>query len=752
MARQPLQAEYTAYIKGLITEASPFTYPENASLEEINFILNKDGSRSRRFGIDYELDYALVDTGVDLTNTTTAVSSHTWTAVSNIGNLEFVVIQVGNKLYFFRSNQGPVSATPINGGTPIMITGDANELISGASIYGYFIVVHGTQDVTILEYDNVNDIVTKTTKRLEIRDLFGVDDELATDNRPLSLTPEHKYNLRNQGWLQAMKCSRDDFETSFNADPIEFTKTKIDVYPSNSDIIWACKLASASDIDAIGSYWPDELRKMIFGTTRAPLGKYIIDVFNRGASRFSQSGITLPDLDDISYGGIVSVAAYAGRVFYGVRETGRYRVDKRSPNLGTMIFYSNANNAIESLTRCYAEADPTSEHVFDPIATDGGFVTISEAGEILKLVPMGQSLFVFCSNGVWEIHGGEEQFSALNQNVAKTTDIAVASPRSIVYAEDKIAFWGLSGIYLISRNDLTLRGGNNDLTFATIQTLYDSIDEDAKNNAVGVYDPFVRTFRWLYRDAVLPNSSFFNKELVYDANLTAFYIFNIDTPSYDYPFIAGHSATNSILTTLVDTDVIVGSNPVIVVSDSVIVKDVISSGTHNGAIKYLTVVKIGNTHKITFSHYWNTGFRDWKTYDGEGIDAAAHMLTGYITGGSAVIEKDIEYLHVYLKRTELGLDAEGATIDPSSCTVQVQWEWANSLSVGRWSREFEAYRLPRIYAMQDNNFNIDYGYTTVVTKNKIRGHGKALSILFKTKPDHNCILYGWGIVGTAAKV
>lgn len=144
MARQPLEAEYTAHIKGLITEASPFTYPENASLEEINFILNKDGSRSRRFGLDYEEDYALINTGRDLTNTSVAVSSNTWTAVSNIGNLEFVVIQVGNKLYFFRSNQGPVSASPVNGGAAITISGDETTLISGASIYGYFIVVHGT--------------------------------------------------------------------------------------------------------------------------------------------------------------------------------------------------------------------------------------------------------------------------------------------------------------------------------------------------------------------------------------------------------------------------------------------------------------------------------------------------------------------------------------------------------------------------------------------------------------------------------
>ncbi len=45
---------YRSFIKGLVTEASPLTFPENASIDEQNFVLNRDGSRSRRLGIDYE--------------------------------------------------------------------------------------------------------------------------------------------------------------------------------------------------------------------------------------------------------------------------------------------------------------------------------------------------------------------------------------------------------------------------------------------------------------------------------------------------------------------------------------------------------------------------------------------------------------------------------------------------------------------------------------------------------------------------
>ena len=136
----------------------------------------------------------------------------------------------------------------------------------------------------------------------------------------------------------------------------------------------------------------------------------------------------------------------------------------------------------------------------DVVATDGGFISIPDAGEIKSLVAMGQSLFVFCSNGVWEIHGGEEAFSATNQNVNKVTDLGAISDTSILYVEDNILYWSKSGIYKISRNDLTLRGSNNDLTFSTIQKFYDAIPLEERMNAVGIYDKFSRTCRWMYGD------------------------------------------------------------------------------------------------------------------------------------------------------------------------------------------------------------------------------------------------------------
>ena len=46
------------FVGGLVTEASPLTFPAGASLDEVNMKLIRNGSRQRRLGLDYEDNYA----------------------------------------------------------------------------------------------------------------------------------------------------------------------------------------------------------------------------------------------------------------------------------------------------------------------------------------------------------------------------------------------------------------------------------------------------------------------------------------------------------------------------------------------------------------------------------------------------------------------------------------------------------------------------------------------------------------------
>ena len=47
------------FVKGLITEAAELTFPDGASVDELNCDLRRDGSRRRREGVALESNYTL---------------------------------------------------------------------------------------------------------------------------------------------------------------------------------------------------------------------------------------------------------------------------------------------------------------------------------------------------------------------------------------------------------------------------------------------------------------------------------------------------------------------------------------------------------------------------------------------------------------------------------------------------------------------------------------------------------------------
>lgn len=54
MPKNPVKAEVNNFIGGLITEASELAFPPNASPDIENYEHNRDGSISRRLGMDFE--------------------------------------------------------------------------------------------------------------------------------------------------------------------------------------------------------------------------------------------------------------------------------------------------------------------------------------------------------------------------------------------------------------------------------------------------------------------------------------------------------------------------------------------------------------------------------------------------------------------------------------------------------------------------------------------------------------------------
>lgn len=248
-----------------------------------------------------------------------------------------------------------------------------------------------------------------------------------------------------------------------------------------------------------------------------------------------------------------------------------------------------------------------------------------------------------------------------------------------------------------------------------------------------MYDSYEQRILWQYAG---------NKELILDLNLEAFYRTEFGSSrqvraSFTIPPYKSREITE---------DVTVNGETVTVNGEAVTV-------TYEGRssevreVAYLTAEELPNgLTTISIATKSADDFRDYGTDDPVG-----EVITGYSGMGDFQRNKDVPYLTLHFERTEDGLDEDFELTSPSGCLVRTAWDWADSNTSNRWSRQFQGYRLRRAYFPVAGEY--DPGFATVVTKNKLRGKGKVLSIHFETEEGKNCVLLGWSyITGIASNV
>ncbi len=86
-----------SFVKGLVTEAGELTFPENASVDELNCTLLRTGNRRRRLGVAVE---SLGSTYASFTEGS-SVTTGSWENVGGQDGVEFTVVQIGNTLLFY---------------------------------------------------------------------------------------------------------------------------------------------------------------------------------------------------------------------------------------------------------------------------------------------------------------------------------------------------------------------------------------------------------------------------------------------------------------------------------------------------------------------------------------------------------------------------------------------------------------------------------------------------------------------------
>lgn len=700
--------EYNTFVKGLVTEAGPLTFPENASLDEENMVLNRDGSRQRRLGMDFESGHVLRNATVAEDD---AVAVHRWYNAANDAENQFAVVQCGAVFTIYdlqpTSVSGSLLAT-IN--LASRITGKTS--VATASGMGYLFVVDGSGSPFYLEYNPLTSAVTAQDISLKIRDFFGVEDGLAVDNQPATLATTHQYNLMNQGWSSAQWG------------PYFTSQSK---YPSNAQQ-WFVGKDKDDNFDAA------LLAKTDFGTTPAPKGRYIIDAFARSTSRNTLSGLTTPA--DLETGRPSAVAFAFERVFYSGIESSINLSSGTSPNYNGYVFFSRTLRTSKDFGQCYSDADPSSEIDSELVDTDGGYLNIPASGKIYALVPKGASVLVFAEQGIWQVYGGDSGFVATSYVVEKISDIGAMSASTVVDTEESVMYWNKGGIYVIAPDPNSGRLSATNVTESTIQTLYNEIDMPAKRTAVAGYDPVNRKVSWLYNDELDYNAAVYrnryNKELVLDLTLGAFSKNSISSAQAPSPYIAG----------LVETpEFLLRQEGVRTRGESI--------------TKYLTVQFINpatDSAIITFSYYRNPQFLDWQQASGDGASYDSYLITGYELMGDSMRRKQAPYIVCHFKQTEKEIIDDEGTLEfdsPSACIMQARWDWANAIESGKWGQERQVYRLNKPFLGAAGPFV--YGREVVTTKNLVRGVGRALSLKFSSEPRKDMYLYGWAVKFTGSQ-
>lgn len=715
MARSQVNIQpYVSFVRGLITEASELTYPENASQDELNCILEKKGNRTRRLGIDFETGYS--ESTQDFTTaeiTENAMASGVWKAVAGDGNLNFVVVQVGNTLLFYDAGSVPLSSglksftVDLSTYTASGATQPELVQVEMASGKGYLFITSERIDPIYITHDPDLDTITVTECNIEIRDFDGVDDGLEIDETPVTLSTLHNYNLNNQGWYI------DDVRLDGPSigDPLTKFFNSEGEYPSNSYVWWLMK-------DLQAQFNPEWRETLPRGTTEAPKGHYILNPFYK--DRNAASGLSGIAVESIA-SRPTAVAFFAGRVWYA---------GQKGADINDNIFYSQIIEAPQNIGRCYQENDPTAEDLSDVLATDGGVIIISDIGNVLKMVPVGDSLVLFCTNGVWSIGGTDGGFTATDISIRKITSTSAINPKAIVEVEGTPVWWSSHGIYSLQESDVSGFLQAVSLTDNTIKTFYEDIPLLSKLYAQGAFDPVTRKIQWVYSSTTPTdeqNRFVYDRVLNFDFDLQAFYPWSIEGLAADTPVVTSIVTFPALSSTTSTFNVIDGlGQQVIDASLNDVVADANVLSSVEGGIKFLTVVVDGSFFEVTFSEFNNEGNLDWETEDSTGVEYSSYLVTGYELFGDIARFKQAPYVYTYLKDND--------DFDNHSLYLQGRWDFSNAGNSGKWTSKFQTYR--------------DIGNTNtevLVTRHKFRGKGRALQFYYESDGVNKFNILGWAI-------
>lgn len=721
----------TTFNGGLITEAGELTFPENASIDELNCDLLKDGSRRRRLGVEYETA-DVVNTDISVAPNT-VVSNHKWENVSEQAGVDFVVVQVGASLLFFEQADGQALSanrvpTSFSDSTPYVLDleayrrpdslSSALEKIQVASLKGALVVASPEINTILVQRDEATGVFSVEEIFFEVRDYeWQGDIENYRDPVPQAdVATVRIYDTKNAGWSDGPDDVGDDaLSTYLSAET---------AYPALTHSWFSGKNAS-------GNFAVAEWQKVYAGTSLIPNGHYLMDLYSK--DRHTPSGISGTFMNTVESSRFSTVASFAGRMFYsGMKNS--------TDDNGSKVFFSQVIlSGFSRIGSLHQLNDPTSEVLADLLDTDGGFISIPEAYNIQKLHVFGPDLYVFAQNGVWRIGGVDDVFRATDYTVSKLSSDGLLEAGSFVSAQGRPYWWSTSGIFTLAPNEV---GGLTavSLSVSTIQTFWDAVN---KENISSVYDATYRRVFWFYKGTNETNDNKFNEILVYDEVLSAFFPWRVSDSDTDVSYIAGATFSAGIGSGIEEVQVVDSDgNEVVDSNGNFVIVERTGRQLSSSKIKLLAVD--GPTLGITFAEFTGKDFKDWDgsaAYDSY-VEGAHNFL------GDMETRKTAPYVTVFMKTTEEGWsEDEGqqsySLVRESGCLLSALWDFSKTTR----ATAQQVYRRKFFPSPSESTTNNDYPRDTIVTRVKLRGRGRSVRLKFVSEEGKDFHILGYNMIG-----
>lgn len=371
------------------------------------------------------------------------------------------------------------------------------------------------------------------------------------------------------------------------------------------------------------------------------------------------------------------------------------------------IFFSQVVRSEDNYKRCHTDADPTAPNFNSPVITDGGFIILENIGTVKKLLSMENSLLIFSDQGVWEISSQGSFFDPTNYKIRKITTAECGSAYSPILVEGTCIYTGPKGIYLIAPDQYTRQLEATNISDPVIRSKWNAITD--------TYEPYVKT---MYDDAqkrvyfFTPGnanllsgtgdnisttdlgSSLFTVVWIFDLRVGAFYKYEFNSNVHANAVCGGFVLTGQ---------------------DSA-----------NGKRKAKFLVNKSTTTFIVCD------FDEDEYQDFDGNSPVCQVISPHFNVGTYARRIQAPIITVFQKRTETGYTESGngyAPVNESSTTMQARWDWSDDTVTGKLGASSQVYRHTRGFAPSGTG-DVD-GYPVVVTRNKVRGRGRALQLVFK---------------------